>query len=127
MELINENKKMQQLISSTLRVGVMTACCIAILSGTYYLICHGSEPIPNYYTFHGEPSSLTSLSGIFTGVFHFQAANWIQLGVLVLMLTPITRIILSLFDFAHQRDCLYVTITAIVFLVILSNSLGGIL
>ena len=127
MELMNENKKMQQLISSTLRVGVMTACCIAILSGTYYLICHGSEPIPNYYTFHGEPSSLTSLSGIFGGLLHLKAANWIQLGVLVLMLTPITRIILSLFDFAHQRDWLYVTITMIVFLVILSNSLGGIL
>ena len=92
MELMNENKKMQQLISSTLRVGVMTACCIAILSGTYYLICHGSEPIPNYYTFHGEPSSLTSLSGIFTGVFHFEAANWIQLGVLVMQ-----EVILNLF------------------------------
>ena len=127
MELMNENKKMQQLIDSTLRVGVMTACCIAVLGGAYYLLRHGSEPVPDYYKFHGEPSSLTSLSGIFGGLIHLKAANWIQLGVLVLMLTPITRIILSLFDFAHQRDWLYVTITMIVFLVILSNSLGGIL
>ncbi|WP_018464459.1 DUF1634 domain-containing protein [Segatella paludivivens] len=127
MELMNENKKMQQLIGSTLRIGVMTACCIAVLGGAYYLICHGSEPVPDYYKFHGEPSSLTSLSGIFGGLLHLKAANWIQLGVLVLMLTPITRILLSLFDFAHQRDWLYVTITMIVFLVILSNSLGGIL
>ena len=127
MELMNENKKMQQLIGSTLRIGVMTACCIAVLGGAYYLLRHGSEPVPDYYKFHGEPSSLTSLSGIFGGLLHLKAANWIQLGVLVLMLTPITRIILSLFDFAHQRDWLYVTITMIVFLVILSNSLGGIL
>ena len=127
MELMNENKKMQQLIGSTLRIGVMTACCIAILGGAYYLICHGSEPVPDYYKFHGEPSSLTSLSGIFGGLLHLKAANWIQLGVLVLMLTPITRIILSLFDFAHQRDWLYVAITTIVFLVIFLNSLGGIL
>ena len=125
MELMNENKKMQQLIGSTLRVGVMTACCIAILGGIYYLISHGSESIHDYYKFHGEPTTLTSLTGIFTGLFQFQAANWIQLGVLVLMLTPITRIILSLVDFAHQRDWLYVGITTIVFLVILSNSLGG--
>ena len=124
---MNENKKMQQLIGSTLRIGVMTACCIAVLGGAYYLICHGSEPIPDYYKFHGEPSSLTSLSGIFGGLLHLKAANWIQLGVLVLMLTPITRIILSLFDFAHQRDWLYVAITTIVFLVIFLNSLGGIL
>ena len=105
----------------------MTACCIAVLGGAYYLICHGSEPVPDYYKFHGEPSSLTSLSGIFGGLLHLKAANWIQLGVLVLMLTPITRIILSLFDFAHQRDWLYVAITTIVFLVIFLNSLGGIL
>ena len=124
---MNENKKMQQLIGSTLRIGVMTACCIAVLGGAYYLLRHGSEPVPDYYKFHGEPSSLTSLSGIFGGLIHLKAANWIQLGVLVLMLTPITRILLSLFDFAHQRDWLYVTITMIVFLVILSNSLGGIL
>jgi len=127
MELINENKKMQQLIGSTLRIGVMTACCIAILGGAYYLISHGSEPMPDYYKFHGEPTSLTSLSGIFGGLIHLKAANLIQLGVLVLMLTPITRIILSLFDFAHQRDWLYVAITTIVFLVIFLNSLGGIL
>jgi len=125
MELIEENKKMQQLIGSTLRIGVMTACCIAILSGTYYLIRHGADPVPDYSTFHGEPASLTTLSGILMGLLQFQAKNWIQLGVLVLMLTPITRILLSLVDFAHQKDWLYVTITAIVFLVILSNSLGG--
>jgi uncharacterized membrane protein len=127
MNSIDQNKKMQQLIGSTLRIGVMTACCIAILSGSYYLIRHGGQPVPNYRTFHGEPTSLTTLPGIFMGLLHFQARNWIQLGVLVLMLTPITRIILSLIDFAHQKDWLYVTITAIVFLVILSNSLSGIL
>ena len=127
MELINENKKMQQLIGSTLRIGVMTACCIAILGGANNLISDGSETMPDYYKFHGEPTPLTSLSGIFGGLIHLKAANLIQLGVLVLMLTPITRIILSLFDFAHQRDWLYVAITTIVFLVIFLNSLGGIL
>ncbi len=127
MELIEQNKKMQQLIGSTLRIGVMTACCIAILSGTYYLIRHGADPMPDYRTFHTEPTSLTTLSGILAGLLRFQAANWIQFGVLVLMLTPITRILLSLVDFADQKDWLYVTITAIVFFVILSNSLSGFL
>jgi uncharacterized membrane protein len=125
MESIEQKKDMQQLIGTALRVGVMTACTIALVSGLYYLIRHGAEPMPDYTTFHGEPTSLTTLSGIFTGLLHFQAKNWIQLGVLVLMLTPIIRILLSLIDFARERDWLYVTITAIVFLVIISNSLGG--
>jgi uncharacterized membrane protein len=59
---MNENKKMQQLIGSTLRIGVMTACCIAVLGGVYYLLRHGSEPVPDYYKFHGEPSSSTASS-----------------------------------------------------------------
>lgn len=125
METLQQKNNMHQLIGTTLRVGVMTACTIALVSGLYYLIRHGMEPMPNYRVFHGEPSSLTSLSGIFGGLLHFEAKNWIQLGVLVLMLTPIIRILLSLIDFAREKDWLYVSITAIVFLVIISNSLGG--
>jgi uncharacterized membrane protein len=116
---------MQQMIGTTLRIGVTTACIIAFVSGIYYLISHGSEPVPNYAVFTKEPQSYTTLSGIFGGLLQFQAKNWIQLGVLVLMLTPIMRILLSLIDFAKERDWLYTTITAIVFLVILANSLGG--
>lgn len=125
METSQQKYSMQQLIGTALRIGVTTACTIALISGVYYLIRHGGEPIPNYAKFTGEPTSLTTLKGIFAGILQFQARNWIQLGVLVLMLTPIIRILLSLIDFARERDWLYVTITAIVFLVILSNSLGG--
>jgi len=125
MESIEQKKDMQLLIGTALRVGVMTACAIALASGIYYLICHGGEPMPDYTVFHGEPSSFTTIKGIFAGLLQFQAKNWIQVGVLVLMLTPIIRILLSLIDFARERDWLYVSITAIVFLVILSNSLAG--
>lgn len=81
--------------------------------------------MPDYQSFHGETTSLTTLSGIFTGMLHMQAENWIQFGVIVLMLTPISRIVLSLFDFGIQRDWLYVGITAIVLFVIVANSIGG--
>jgi uncharacterized membrane protein len=126
MESLQQKHNMQQLIGTALRVGVMTACSIALVSGLYYLISHGMEPMPDYRVFHGEPSSLTTLGGIWGGLLHFEAKNWIQLGVLVLMLTPIVRILLSLIDFAREKDWLYVSITAIVFLVIIANSVGGV-
>lgn len=69
MEANNENKKMQLLISSTLRIGVITACTIALVSGIYYLISYGMDPMPDYQSFHGETTSLTTLSGIFTGIY----------------------------------------------------------
>lgn len=117
---------MRQAIGNALRIGVTTACTIAIVSGLYYLVRHGGEPMPDYTKFTGEPASYTTLSGIFEGVFRLAAKDWIQLGVLVLMLTPIIRVVLSIIDFARQRDWLYVVITAIVLLVIIGNSLEGV-
>ena len=55
----------------------------------------------------------------------FTAIGWIQTGVLILLLTPVLRVLLSLFDFLRERDWLYAFITAVVLAVIISNSLEG--
>ncbi len=117
---------MRQAIGNTLRVGVTAACTISIISGVYYLIRHGMEPVPDYTKFTGEPASYTTLKGILSGVFQLMAQDWIQLGVVVLMLTPILRVALSVVDFFRQRDWLYVVITVIVLLVIIGNSIEGV-
>lgn len=117
---------MREAIGNALRIGVTAACTIAVVSGIYYLVCHGSEPMPDYTRWTGEPASYTTLTGILKGAFAMAAKDWIQLGVLVLMLTPIIRVVLSIVDFARQRDWLYVAITAIVLLVIIGNSLEGV-
>ena len=126
MKANNENEKMQLLISSTLRIGVITACTIALISGICYLINHGADPMPNYHEFHRETTSLTTLQGIITGACQMREENWIQMGVIVLLLTPILRVILSLFDFAIQHDWLYIVVTTIVLAVIVANSVGGV-
>ena len=72
-----------------------------------------------------EPADYTSLNGIIHGVLNLQATEWIQMGVVLLILTPIIRVLLSLVEFSLNRDWIYVGITAIVFLVILMNSLEG--
>ena len=73
-----------------------------------------------------EAADYTSLSGIVRGVMALQATEWIQLGVVVLILTPVVRVLLSLVEFSLERDGIYVGITAGVFLVILMNSLEGV-
>lgn len=121
---------MRSLIGQALRAGVTIACSIALVGGAYYLWRHGSEPMPDYTRFvpvdqRAEPSDYTTLPGILKGVANLQATEWIQLGVVVLILTPVVRVLLSLAEFAAERDWLYVGITAVVFLVILINSLCG--
>ena len=125
-----EERQMQRLIGTTLRTGVIVACAVALVGGIAYLLQHGSDPMPDYTTFsYANPpaghQAYTTLGGILGGLLHFSARSVIQTGVLVLLLTPILRVLLSLFDFALRRDWLYTLITAFVLAVIISNSLGG--
>ena len=48
----------------------------------------------------------------------------IQLGVVILIATPIARVLLSLVAFALQRDRTYVVVTLIVLVVLLSGLFG---
>lgn len=120
---------LQQLIGNTLRWGVTIACTLAAIGGVVYLSRHGGEPLPDYTSF--DPASAagqtdyTTLSGIWQGVMTGHGRSCIQLGVLALILTPIMRVVLSLFDFVLEHDWLYSAITAVVLAVIISNSIGG--
>ena len=102
---------------------------LAALGGLYYLIAHGADAVPDYRHFNPHTAAAqtdyTSLTGIVRGVAALNAHSCIQLGVVALILTPIMRVVLSLFDFALERDWLYAAITAIVLAVIVVNSIGG--
>lgn len=121
----------QQLVGNTLRWGVTIACIIAFIGGIMYLVHHGGEPMKDYRHFPiaeeaAHKDTYTTLHGILDGVRHMKAVGWIQLGVIVLILTPIMRVALSLFDFLQDHDWLYSVITAIVLAVIIFNSFAGI-
>ena len=127
MEKGNGSKNgMNELIGNTLRIGVFAACIIALLGGIYYLATTSGHPVPDYTAFHKGAVSYTTFEGIVRAAFSLSATEWMQLGVVVLMLTPIMRVVLSLVDFSIQRDWLYVAITAIVLVVIIVNSLVGV-
>ena len=120
----------QQLIGNTLRWGVILSCLLATIGGVYYLMEHGLDPVPDYRHFDvasaAAQTQFTTLGGLWQGILHGDAASCVQVGVIVLILTPIARVVLSLFDFIVEQDWLYVSITAIVLAVIISNSLGGV-
>ena len=49
----------------------------------------------------------------------------IQLGLLLLIATPILRVAVSTFDFLRERDWLYVTVTLIVLAVLIYGLMSG--
>lgn len=119
---------MQILISRTLRWGVSIASILAGIGGVFYFVQHGTELInvEKYQQFaysDVQDPATTTISGILEGALMGNSESLIQLGVVALLLTPIMRVVLSLFDFLRQRDWLYVAITAFVLGVIVMNSI----
>jgi uncharacterized membrane protein len=63
--------------------------------------------------------STLSATTLFVGVVAINPVFLIQLGLIVLLATPIVRVGVSVLYFAHQKDVAYVAITLIVLLVVL--------
>lgn len=107
------DERIDQVIGRVLQVGVVIAGTIVSVAGLFYLVRHGAAT-PTFGTFHGEPANLRTVGGIVRGVATWHPRAWIQLGLLVLLLTPFARVILLLCAFVLQRDRLYVAIAATV-------------
>lgn len=116
-------RQFEILVGNLLRYGVIIATAVVFIGGVLYLINHGNEA-PNYQIFHGEPPYFSSPEGVATAVFSGRRRGIIQLGLLLLIITPVARVAFSLLAFMRQRDTLY-TIVTIIVLVGLLISLSG--
>jgi uncharacterized membrane protein len=114
----------ERMVSVLLRTGVLLSGAVVLAGGIYYLLRHGQEAI-EYHTFHGQPSIDRIASEIVKGAIALRARSIIQLGVLMLIATPIARVALSLVGFALERDRTYVVITAIVLATLLFSLISG--
>jgi len=114
---------LEQMLGNLLRGGVSLAAGVVAVGGVLYLIRYGANS-PNYHVFHGEPADLRGVSGILTDVMSLHRRALIQLGLLLLIATPVARVVFSVFAFAKQRDYTYVIITLIVLGVLIYSLLG---
>jgi uncharacterized membrane protein len=117
--------RIEIIVGTLLRTGVIIAASVVLFGAVLYLTRHGHE-IPNYASFHGEPESLKSPVEIFQGVTHMSARAIIQLGLLLLIATPVARVLFSAIAFALERDPMYVVITLIVLAILLFSLFGSV-
>lgn len=120
-----QDTDVEQIVGQLLRYGVLTATLVAFIGGVVYIASHGGMPMPDYSKFTGEGKSFTSYSGILKGALSLNAAGIVQLGVLLLIATPILRIVFSLVGFAMEKDRLYICITLLVLAIIMTSIFGG--
>jgi uncharacterized membrane protein len=107
------DKRAEEIIGILLRTGVTIAALIVFAGAIPYLIQHGAGK-PHYHVFRGEPNNLRHVSDIVKGSTALDPAAIIQLGLLLLIATPVARVAFSVFAFAEERDWMYVVITLIV-------------
>jgi uncharacterized membrane protein len=117
------DKTLETIIGYTLRIGVIAAAVLVLAGGVYYLTENAFTPA-DYHTFHPAAKHALDLSGIVQNALALNSLGIIQLGLLVLVATPIVRVIFSVVAFALERDYLYVAVTAIVLAVLLYSFLA---
>ena len=113
---------MEILMGNMLRYGVLISALFVFLGAVIYLVQHRNEK-PQYHLFSGEPFRFINLRQIFKNAVKGQARSLIQLGLLLLIATPIARIVFSIIGFILEKDYLYVTITTVVLLIIILSLL----
>lgn len=116
-DLQTEMNQVELLIGKIMRIGVLIAAFVMII-GLSLLLVTGKS---------GYPGTLypTTLQAIIAGVCAFKAAAWMMLGIFLLILTPVLRVVISIYAFAKEKDYLYVWITSIVLVILVISFIIG--
>jgi uncharacterized membrane protein len=112
------DKDIQVILGTLLRVGVISSMVVVFVGAVIYLLGNHSAQI-DYAKFDSGKSGLSSMTAIFTGLKHFDGASIVQFGTILLIFTPVARVVFSIFSFLIERDYLYVLIGLIVLSIIL--------
>ncbi|WP_343697811.1 DUF1634 domain-containing protein [Flavobacterium sp.] len=114
-------KDFQTIIGNLLRYGVWISLSVAFIGGIVYLMHHGND-IEDYSVFKENDRNIFEVVGtVIKGVFSGSGEYLIFFGIILLFLTPVFRVLLSLFSFLIEKDYLYVVITLIVILIIITS------
>ena len=118
------DQRVEDIVANLLRIGVMMSAGVVLLGAIVYLARHGWEPV-DYGKFRGEPSELRTIRGILRNASDWHGRGIIQLGLLMLIATPVARVAFAVFGFAAERDRMYVAFTLIVLAVLLYSLVGS--
>jgi uncharacterized membrane protein len=125
-----EDQRMEVAMAILLRAGVIAAAVLVAIGGAL-MLRHPSLPVPNYTVFHPPGAhaasasanvAFRSISGVLGQLRTGSAGSIIALGLLVLVATPIARVIFAIVGFSRERDWLY-TVVSLIVLAILAFSL----
>lgn len=114
------DKDLERIIGQLLRFGVLLSSAVVLTGGVVYLARHGHQT-PRYGVFIGEPDKMRNPLSMWKAILHGEGRPLIAFGLLLLILTPIARVVFSIAGYLLEKDYLYVLITLLVLAVIVWN------
>ncbi|SFG95947.1 DUF1634 domain-containing protein [Pedobacter insulae] len=114
------DKDVQVILGTLLRVGVIVSTSIVLIGGIIFMSSH-TQAVVSFEHFKPEEAKFSSIADILFGVRSFDGLAIIQFGVLLLIFTPIARVVFSIFSFLMEKDYMYVLIGLIVLCVIIAS------
>ena len=110
--------KIEHILANILRIGVIFSAIVVLFGAVLYLFSHGQEK-PDYYNFVFNPFSVDNPMGLLKDVLTLKSLEIMKLGILLLVGTPILRVIISVAAFIYEKDLMYVVFTLIVLFVLI--------
>jgi uncharacterized membrane protein len=118
------DKRIDMFMGMLLRTGVLVAATLVLVGGVVFLARH-RVPVTNYRVFQGEPAELRTLGGIVRDAFAWHGRGLIQLGLLLLIATPVARVTFSVGAFFYERDWRYVAVSLVVLALLFCSLFSG--
>jgi len=112
-------------LGNIIKAGVYAATFCVIIGGVIFLNRYGLDT-PDYKLFRGEPIELRTFSGILESAFAGRSRGIIQLGFLILMATPVLRVLIAFFLFQKEKTRLYAVFSLLVLVLLLYSFMGGV-
>lgn len=112
-----EMLEVELVIGKIMRIGVLFSAAVMILGFAMFLITGNS----------GYPATSfpTTLPTIWQGLISFKAYAYMMTGIYLLILTPVLRVVISIYAFYQEKDMLYVKITSLVLLILIISVIVG--
>lgn len=118
------DERVEKIMGTLLQSGVIISGLVVLAGGILYILRYARLPV-NYEAFVPERASLRSLRAVGNSALHGDGRAIIQCGLLLLVATPVARVLFSIIAFELEKDRLYVALTVIVFLILMYSLLGG--
>ncbi|HET7289513.1 MAG TPA: DUF1634 domain-containing protein [Thermodesulfobacteriota bacterium] len=117
------DERIDLIIGNLLRIAVIVSAIFVFAGAVIYLWRHGLE-MPDFGVLSGVPKNLRGLKEIIDSAWQIRSVGIIQLGLLLLIFTPVARVAFSVIAFLLERDYMYVVFTLIVLTVLLLSVTG---